>query len=555
VDSVEGLLSYHKVADDRVTHHTVAHFTELAGIAFGNLYALLLLLMELLATLGDFDIQPFGGFIGEEALDLGCVLGELGLVEEGLAELDCLLLDSVFFGGSYHLLTYASQRTSATVRLLASPRDRGDCFRCMGSPLRIGFVSTRFHGTDGVTLEAKKWARVLEEKGHRCFWFAGKLDTPEASSYLCDKAFFDHPEILELQSRLFDRKERGRETSDQIHALREEMKDALYKFCAKFDLDLLIPQNILAIPMHVPLGLAMTEFLAETRTPAIAHHHDFVWERERFVHSCVPDYLRMAFPPQFGGKFRSVVINSKGQADLARRAGLPSTVVPNVFDYENPPPAPDGYADDFRAQLGISKDETLVLQPTRVVPRKGIEHAIELVRELQKRGRKICLLVSHEAGDEGMDYYHLLKARADEAGIRCHFAGDRIGEIRGEDADGNKVYTLWDAYPHADFVTYPSLYEGFGNAFLETLYFCKPMLVNRYSVYTRDIQPLGFEVVEMDGVVTKNIADQVEAVLDDPEGEATMVRHNYELAGRYFSHQVLHRTLGQLVGELFGEDS
>jgi len=31
----------------------------------------------------------------------------------------------------------------------------------------IGFVSTRFAGTDGVTLESSKWAEVLEQKGHQ----------------------------------------------------------------------------------------------------------------------------------------------------------------------------------------------------------------------------------------------------------------------------------------------------------------------------------------------------------------------------------------------------
>ena len=33
--------------------------------------------------------------------------------------------------------------------------------------LRIGFVSTRFAGTDGVSLETAKWATVLEGMGHR----------------------------------------------------------------------------------------------------------------------------------------------------------------------------------------------------------------------------------------------------------------------------------------------------------------------------------------------------------------------------------------------------
>jgi len=37
----------------------------------------------------------------------------------------------------------------------------------------IGFVSTRFAGTDGVTLESSKWADVLQQNGYRCFWFAG----------------------------------------------------------------------------------------------------------------------------------------------------------------------------------------------------------------------------------------------------------------------------------------------------------------------------------------------------------------------------------------------
>jgi hypothetical protein len=40
----------------------------------------------------------------------------------------------------------------------------------------IGFISTRFAGTDGVTLESGKWAEVLEVSGHKCFWLAGELD-------------------------------------------------------------------------------------------------------------------------------------------------------------------------------------------------------------------------------------------------------------------------------------------------------------------------------------------------------------------------------------------
>ena len=43
---------------------------------------------------------------------------------------------------------------------------------------RIGFVSTRLAGTDGVSLEVTKWVAVLRKLGHQCFFFAGELDWP-----------------------------------------------------------------------------------------------------------------------------------------------------------------------------------------------------------------------------------------------------------------------------------------------------------------------------------------------------------------------------------------
>ena len=46
--------------------------------------------------------------------------------------------------------------------------------------------------------------------------------------------------------------------------------------------------------MHVPLGIAVTEFLAETQMPAIAHHHDFIGSG-RFSVGAVKDYLTWLF--------------------------------------------------------------------------------------------------------------------------------------------------------------------------------------------------------------------------------------------------------------------
>lgn len=415
---------------------------------------------------------------------------------------------------------------------------------------RIGFISTRFHGTDGVTLEAKKWAQLFEEMGHQTFWMAGLLDTPPAVSHRTPLAYFNHPQIAALQAKLFGVTTRSRPVTDEIHAIKNTLKDELYRFVEKFQIEVLIPQNILAIPMHVPFGLAMTEVIAETGLPTIAHHHDFAWERERFVVSAVNDYLRAAFPGAQPG-VQHVVINTMAQKELARRCSLASAIIPNILDFETPAPGIDDYNRDLRAEIGLADTDWLILQPTRVVARKGIEHAIELVRRLNDPRAK--LVISHPAGDEGNAYMQMLRDRIEDAKIDVRFIADRVGETRGTTATGKKIYTLFDVYPHADLVTYPSHYEGFGNAFLEAVYFNKPVVVNSYAVYARDIDPLGFKTIEMSQLVTREVVEQTREVLQNAALRAEWAETNYRLCVKYFSYSVAKRKLGARLANLFGE--
>ena len=41
---------------------------------------------------------------------------------------------------------------------------------------RVGFVATRVAGTDGVSLETKKWADVLDGLGLECYYLTGESD-------------------------------------------------------------------------------------------------------------------------------------------------------------------------------------------------------------------------------------------------------------------------------------------------------------------------------------------------------------------------------------------
>jgi glycosyltransferase involved in cell wall biosynthesis len=409
---------------------------------------------------------------------------------------------------------------------------------------RIGFVSTRLKGTDGVSMETEKWRIVLERMGYECFFFSGLSDWDPSRSMVVEEAYFGHPLVVDIQDRCFGTTVRNEGLTGEIQATRFRLKRALYDFVSAFDLDLLILENAVTIPMHIPLGLAITEFIAETGFPAIAHHHDFAWERQRFSVSAVDDYLAMAFPPRLHS-INHVVINSEGRRQLSYRCGLSSIIIPNVFDYHSNPPTLDEYGAGLRADLGVEPGEVLFLQPTRVIARKGIEHAVELASRFTDR--KVKLLISHQERDEGSQYYHRTMDYARHLGVDVLIRPDIIGAARGTTEAGGKRYSLWDCYLNADFVTYPSTYEGFGNAFLEAIWFKKPVLVNRYSIFQQDIEPVGFNVVMMDNYITPETVDEIRDLLDAPAVVRMSTEKNFELARRYFSFELLEQRLRQAL--------
>jgi len=439
---------------------------------------------------------------------------------------------------------------------------------------RIGFISTRFAGTDGVSLETAKWATVLERLGHKCFYFCGICDRPKEISYVIPVAFYRHPEINAINEEAFQstwgtlhegRKRhpeieelhkdffsvyiRPAHVGQRIHELRVYIKEELYKFAHKFKLEALIIENASTIPLNIPLGLAITEFIAETGYPVIAHHHDFYWERQRFMNNSVRDYLAAAFPPDLPS-VRHVVINSIQEQQLASRTGIAAMIIPNVMDFDSPPPPLDEYALSARADLGLTPEQKLILQPTRIIQRKGIEHAIELTRRL---GLSAKLVISHAAGDEGTDYEKRVREFAALLDVTVNFESAIVGDTRGVTPEGRKIYTLGDVYPQADLVTYPSAIEGFGNAFLEAIYYKRPIVVNNYSIYEADIKPKGFKVVEFDGYISDRTLEETRFVLNNPELTAEESEHNYELAKRYYSFKVLEKRLAVLLAECFGE--
>jgi glycosyltransferase involved in cell wall biosynthesis len=237
-----------------------------------------------------------------------------------------------------------------------------------------------------------------------------------------------------------------------------------------------------------------------------------------------------------------VVINSLASEQLSHRLGISNRIIPNVYDYADEPEGLDNYSCDLKNKIGIKKDELFILQPTRIVPRKWIERSIEIVHSLELPNP--ILVISHASGDEGDDYYHRVMEYSKNMGVKI-FAIDHL--IGSHNANNDKKYTIADVYKCADIVTYLSGYEGFGNAFLESIYYNKPIIVNRYSIYVADIEPKGFDVIGIDGFVTAKAILEIKRVLEDKEYRQEMVKKNYDLAKHYYSFEVLEKRLMSII--------
>ena len=415
--------------------------------------------------------------------------------------------------------------------------------------LNIGFVSTRFAGIDGVSLESSKWARVLEDQGHACFWFAGELAKSEHISLQARQANFKDGQNQWINRQLFGSHKKSLQLARIICNYKSTIASRLKLFIDMYQLDLLVVENALAIPMHIPLGLALTDVIAETGIPTIAHHHDFYWERNRYLPlNGSKIYIHRAFPPRLPN-IQHVVINSEARHELARRRGIASTVIPNALDFENPPTVRKERIRALRRSIGLNQDDIMFLQPTRIVERKGIESAIKLIKELNHPQYK--LVVSHEAGDEGFEYAQKITRLARQSGIEIRFIHNMVDDPFAPRQNSKDRFSLWEVYQAADFVTYPSLYEGFGNAVLEAIYFKKPLLINRYKIFKEDIEPRGFDLIKMDGILSAEVITDIQNIIRNKARREKMVAANYRLAREHYSYAALRRQFATLISNLF----
>ncbi len=213
---------------------------------------------------------------------------------------------------------------------------------------RVGVVSFRLGGSDGVAIEAAKWCGALATLGHEVRTIAG---TGRADVIV---------DGLAMDAASAPRHDELREAIDGC--------------------DLVIVENLASLPLNPAARDGLYDVLEGRR--ALFHHHDLAWQRAQLSH---------LEGPRAAPTWRHVTINELSRRELAAR-GIDSTLIMNSFDCD--PPAGERAATRRAMDLG---DQRVALLASRAIARKNVAAALELASEL---GAALWILGPSEDGYE-----------------------------------------------------------------------------------------------------------------------------------------------------------
>lgn len=434
-------------------------------------------------------------------------------------------------------------------------------------------------GTDGVSLEMKKRAPLLEAMGHTVSicsaypWAEHPIPALE----------FDRESVMRMMRNLFGTRIEDyageAELTAAFQADVSEMKAELRRVLEASKADLLFVHNVLCLPIHPVATVALTEVLQESGLPCVAINHDILSEGAyKFTPTC--DFARRLlaenYPPKLPNLFHWT-INTRNRKALAAR-GVEAKVIHDCMDFDTRPD-PKEHArirSIVREKFSMDPNDIVLFVGARIVPNKQTELAGQLAARIDAlRGdlvgktlyhggtftekNRMVLALAGRPERAFMDYRDKLYALFDRLKLNWAYVGD---VVRPQRAEAEGCYALYpDMYAMADFVLYPSGWEGFGNQLLEAFAAGVPSVVFEYPVFQEDIGPKGVEVVslgdallgdrdadglvQIDPAILDRAAREVVTPLVDAGRYRAIAERNFELSRKYFGFDVMRAHLGE----------
>lgn len=444
--------------------------------------------------------------------------------------------------------------------------------------MKVGIFHYKFGGNDGVSLEIEKRIKLLKKQHCEVVLIGGELLKDYGCvTYELAEFNINLKENVEFLQKQIKDKDYDVEHFNTVYPIQKlSIFRKLHRIFEVEKFDCIIVHNVFSLPLTFPAADALSSLVQELGIPTICVHHDFYFERDYFLNTTNPhirEALKNIIPDRDGTHHE--VINSNAYRKLKDKHNVDSEVLGDFWDFEQEMPQIDDFNKDFNKDFGIRKKDFVILQATRIVPRKAIENTIVFANKLQKKLRQedkhakekprnvIIFLSNYPELIDSLEYADKLKMFAKEHDIRLIFGHERIENERRVKSDGSKVYSFWDPYLFCDMIAYTSIQEGFGNQFLEACYFQKLLLLFEYSVFKEDIGPKGYQYISLGDtynhdngfnlVADKKIELAVKHVMNlmkYPHFIEAMAKMNFETAKKHHHITKLEDVLKKKLAEV-----
>lgn len=278
-----------------------------------------------------------------------------------------------------------------------------------------------------------------------------------------------NPVIKEMNRKLF---------AGTLPANFEKVKQKLKKFFEKLEGQLVVVHNVLSMPFNLAATAALHEL--QDKLKIIAWCHDHAWTMPAYRKLKINKYPWNLLIKKINGTY--VTISTDRAKKIKSVLRVEPVIIPNGVNYAQLAEANPIAWRIFEEIDGFKRD-FIFLYPTRILPRKNIELAINIISYMSKHCNPFLIITGppDPHNEAVMNYYFKLKQSVEKKKLSNHvvFLYDR------PDLGGSPSWqTLRALYRLCDALLFTSKDEGFGIPLIEASLLQKPVFCLKLPVYS-----------------------------------------------------------------------
>ncbi|MBV8098420.1 MAG: glycosyltransferase family 4 protein [Verrucomicrobia bacterium] len=335
--------------------------------------------------------------------------------------------------------------------------------------MQIGLIHyTSWPTVGGVEVILRQQAGLMAKAGHEVSVIcgSGRQFSPNIKTVVLDDLNIANPSVTAAQAELWN----GYPAAEYF-ALVQKLREQFTRLLQK--MDCVIVHNLMTMPFHLAATQVLIE-LAESGTKILAWTHDLAASNQDYS---LPRNSTVDMIREKHSSIRYIAVSRIRANEFEELTGHSvEAIIPNGMDQ-----APVlGLTPEVEALVNqLDSQATIFLYPTRILPRKNLGFAIQILNALKELGHDAYLLITgatnqYNAGAEA----HLSGLKQQAADLAMT---DRIIWVNERfQVDEQQLRSLYLA---ADALLFSTRQEGFGLPILEAAAF-------RLPIFCSDIEPL-----------------------------------------------------------------